>query len=903
MNTWLLQHQEVVERLGWTLFHSLWQIVAIALLLRVSRSVFRTSQIRYALAMMALIASLLIPLATFVSMAPARSTARVVAHDKALLNTAVEMETSAQPLPAERRNVPSSKVVPTLVKPTMPWRLRVRQALPWAVAAWFAGLVCIVLRHLASLLALARLRNRGVSPVGEEVLLAFEQVRKRLGLTRMVGLCESVRTTAPMVIGTIKPLILLPCSALTGLSPLELEAILAHEAAHLKRWDDVANFCQCVIEMVIFYHPALWWISRVAREEREHCCDDLAVARGVERQHLAHALGRMALWHTTALQPSMAATGHMPVLNRIKRLLHPNPQPSTMSLWPLLAILVLVAIPLCQSSATANSSRSSTRGRILDRKGIVLAEMDSTGQRFYPYHSLAAHVIGYTGPAKPKSQELVGRSGIEASNDKELVAGEDVTLMLDARMQQIAEKTLAKSAPNGGACVIIDPNNGDLLAMASGPSYDLDRFVPKLNAETYESLLKDPSNPLLPRAYSGEYFPGSTFKLITALAGFQSGALDEQTEFTSPSAVTVGDRVFRNWNPEDEGMMKLDTALLRSSNTWFYQAGRKIGVESMLKTADQMGLGHRTGLPFFEEATGFVPSIEDIKKHSRPDPAPESLAIGQGIKVTVIQAAMTVAAIANGGKLLKPRLLQSQPALSMVSNFSDRGVKPEQLALIKRGMVAVVNAKNGTGTRAAVPGIEVAGKTGTAQWKLYPDRSKSRNLAWFVGFAPADHPRIAFALVYEGAPGEAVTGGGTCGPMVKSLVEQSLAVLGGGPYDMEVPHSKAETDPSTTLTKDLFQLPQWSPMVDSVTVSDRNPFAAMALHDLRTVDKSTTRLPRTSRQLRSPDSDFNMLLFHDRPDRFSKPEDTPTTADEALEAWRRKAGIESHWNQALLKNQ
>ena len=197
--------------------------------------------------------------------------------------------------------------------------------------------------------------------------------------------------------------------------------------------------------------------------------------------------------YTPVPQPALAATGHMPVLERIRRLLQPPAPALAVSPWPVAAV-VLLASMLLLAAPQSKAQIKPSRGRIMDRNGLVLAESDAEGVRRYPYQSLAAHIIGYTGLRQLRSKELAGRSGIELAEDKALFAKADVLLTLDARLQQIAESTLINAGWHG-ACVVIDPNNGDILAMASVPGYDLNSFIP-LSPAHFEPLIKDPGVPM-----------------------------------------------------------------------------------------------------------------------------------------------------------------------------------------------------------------------------------------------------------------------------------------------------------------------------------------------------------------------------------------------------------------------
>ena len=444
--------------------------------------------------------------------------------------------------------------------------------------------------------------------------------------------------------------------------------------------------------------------------------------------------------------------------------------------------------------------------------GLIL---QPTYQRYYPLKDCACHIIGYTGrtralPAgpivegEPAIEEPTGRAGLELSFQDRLRGkpgmlnliygsdgrkiteemrprpepGSNVVLTLDFAIQKYAENALKKGAPNGGAMVILDVRNGDILAMASNPGFDINDFIP-LRTEYYNKLLKDPKTPLLPRAYQGDYPPASTFKVITALAGLEAGTITPATTFDCASAYAIGDRVFHNWNKEGEGPLTVVGAIKRSCNTWFYQAGLATGASKIMAMADRMGFGQPVGLPLAGEHKGSLPSDSSYMQKYGYKILPgilASISIGQVVEVTPLQAAQCMATLADGKTMPKVRLVkQVQNYNDQVIDAIEPGVRKDvNLAPLARdtvvkGMIAVVNGEGGTGHAAALDDITVAGKTGTAQWKLNDDRAKARNLAWFTGFLPATNPVYAFALVYEGSPGEPVSGGKIAAPIVHEV--------------------------------------------------------------------------------------------------------------------------------------
>lgn len=432
--------------------------------------------------------------------------------------------------------------------------------------------------------------------------------------------------------------------------------------------------------------------------------------------------------------------------------------------------------------------------------------------RHYPKGDFACHIIGYTGKTRPLPigpiqdgdplfEEMEGREGLEIMFDQDLkgqpgsinmlfspdgvklsdevlrppVPGRNVITSLDYNIQKYCENALKKGARMGGAMVIMDVRSGDILAMASNPGFDLNDFIPGVHKARYDELSNDPRQPLFPRSFRGEYPPASTFKIVVALAGLESGAITARTSYECSNALAIGDHVFKNWNKDGEGAMNVITAIKRSCNTWFYQAGLQTGGEVLTSMALRMGFNERTGIPLKAEGAGFVPSNAYMIQRYGHKILPGDVAnmsIGQGLVLaTPLQVCQAMAALADGVNMPQPRLVKQ------IQDLNDRVIQAYQPAVRKRveltpehrktvvkGMVAVVSGEGGTGRAAGIEQAQIAGKTGTAQWKVYNDSDKNRNLAWFTGFLPANNPVYAFAMVYEGSPGEGVSGGKVATP-------------------------------------------------------------------------------------------------------------------------------------------
>lgn len=434
-------------------------------------------------------------------------------------------------------------------------------------------------------------------------------------------------------------------------------------------------------------------------------------------------------------------------------------------------------------------------------------------ERFYPERSTAAHVVGYVGKTRPMPTgpiengepyfvEMEGRDGLEVSFDKQLtgqpgkinvlfasdgtklteemvqrpVPGHNVVTTLDADLQKAAEKTL-KDHVKRGAFVMVDIHRGDILVLASWPAFNLNDFIPFVTTETFAALQEDPDIPLFGRAFRGLYPPASTFKIPVALAALESGTIYGESYFECPTSLWIGDRFFHNWAKEYEGSMNVVTAIKRSCNTWFYKVGMMTGNRPVTSLAILLGLGRKTGIPLNGEPDGLVPTNEYwVSKYRYPMSQGDlaNMAIGQGhLQTSPLQLAQMMAGVAHGESAPRVKLVKQVQTLNeeVVQNFPDDRLAPLNLTgdsynLVVQGMIKVVSS--GTGTAARHSHLEVAGKTGTAQWG---DPEEKKYVAWFTGFFPAHYPMYAIAALYEGDPGESLSGGRNAGSIAGDFLE------------------------------------------------------------------------------------------------------------------------------------
>lgn len=433
------------------------------------------------------------------------------------------------------------------------------------------------------------------------------------------------------------------------------------------------------------------------------------------------------------------------------------------------------------------------RGRILAADGTVIARSFAKGHgpglryvRRYPEGALYGHPIGYSFVRQGDSEfeqfhndELVGNESEFASILDELRGrkqqGNDIVTNIDAEAQRVALEGL--EAEGFGAVVAIEPKSGRVKVLASNPPYDPNRVrVPdeldRLNQNELET-------PLVNRATQGQYPPGSTFKVVTAAAGLDSGTITPDTLINAPGTLDVQGQPLNNDFAEDFGEIPLNEALTHSVNTWFAQLGEQVGEETLFKYMDRFGFNSTPAIDLPSRQVYQSGLYEGRELLGPSDPIDIArVAIGQErLAVTPLQMAEVAAAIANGGSLMKPQIWSRvvDPDGRVVDRLDpseySRPVSAETAAELTTAMEGVVTS--GTGTNAAIPGIAVAGKTGTAETPFNDScgGGLDENQAWFIGFAPADDPKIAIAATVECTD---QFGGDVAAPIFREVAETIL---------------------------------------------------------------------------------------------------------------------------------
>lgn len=457
-------------------------------------------------------------------------------------------------------------------------------------------------------------------------------------------------------------------------------------------------------------------------------------------------------------------------------------------------------------------------------------------RRNYIYSKSAAHLLGYLGEINSdelatgkypgvRGGDSIGRFGAEkvfeqylrgqrggrqvevdatgclvrVLNTVDPVPGKDVFLTIDNTLQQAAETMLEGKA---GAVVAIDPSNGDVLVMASTPSFDQNDFIGGISSKKWKELLADEDSPMSNKSIQGEYPPASAYKIITALAGLEEGIVDLNTRSYCSGQYQFGNRVYRCWKRWGHGEVDLLSAIEESCDVYFYKVGESLGVDALAQYARGCGLGKPSGIELENERSGLIPTSAWKKRRFGEAWQPGetlSIAIGQGFNlVTPLQMAVLTAAIGNGGTLYRPRVLKAVQATDNqpieVKNPEITGGLPagqETLKIIQKGMRNVVQGNRGTARSIRIKGVEIAGKTGTAQVFSMKKKDRERdepldyNLrdhAWFICYAPADNPVIAISVIIEHGEHASTVAAPVARKLVRAYLEQKGLI-------------QAETDP------------------------------------------------------------------------------------------------------------
>jgi len=497
------------------------------------------------------------------------------------------------------------------------------------------------------------------------------------------------------------------------------------------------------------------------------------------------------------------------------------------------------ARPFIPSKIDRNISREKLaliETRSLELPGVAIEVVPI---RKYLAGEMIAHIVGYVSEVSQEelekskgaysSGDMVGKSGIEKYYDAYLrgkngaeqvevnalgkavrglgkidpVSGHNLVLTIDAYIQKVAWEAMEGKS---GAVVAMDPRNGSIYAMVSSPGFDPNLFNGGISSENWNMISRDPRHPMEQRAISGQYPPGSTYKLIVAAAALEEGMISPDTSILCTGSFGLGNRSYRCWQKHGHGMVNLHRAIVESCDVYFYTIGKMLGVDTIAWYAKKFGFGALTGIDLPREKAGLIPTREWKKaRFKRPWQLGEtiSVSIGQGFNsVTPLQLASAYSALANGGTVYRPQIVKrietTDGRVVKVMNPKKQEalpLSPKTLELLKDGLWGVVNEKRGTGGALRRPQLDVCGKTGTAQVIGLPASEKARRAvqsirtnqdhALFTCFVPCGSPEIAVAVIVE----HGGHGGSTAAPIARKVVD---AYYKSKKYGGKIPEKRKE---------------------------------------------------------------------------------------------------------------
>lgn len=449
--------------------------------------------------------------------------------------------------------------------------------------------------------------------------------------------------------------------------------------------------------------------------------------------------------------------------------------------------------------------------------GIVI---DQGLNRHYPMGQYTAHFLGYVGAVSETEKKddpllsvpgfKIGKSGLEKTFEQQLrgkggnlklevnaygrvmkeiersngTEGKSLKLTIDSRLQKYAQEAFGDQS---GAAVVLDVHSGEILAFVSAPSFDANLFTNGISHKDWNNLLYHERRPLTDKAITGQYSPGSTFKIVVALAALEAGIINENTTFNCSGAMQLGNHKFHCWRHYGHGPQNVVQALKNSCDIFFYEVALKLGIEKISAMARKLGMGEKIGIGLDNEKSGIIPDKEwKLKRFGKPWQQGESViaGIGQGyVTTTPLQLATMLARVVNGGYAIKPTFIPL--TLQEKGEIKKIPLSRHNLQIVKEGMFEVVNGERGTaaGARFNINGAKMGGKTGTTQVRRISIKERQsgiikdedlpwnlRNHALFVGYAPHDNPQYAVAVVVE----HGSSGSGVAAPIASKILQKAI---------------------------------------------------------------------------------------------------------------------------------
>ncbi len=647
----------------------------------------------------------------------------------------------------------------------------------WLLCLWMAGGVATLVPGLLALLASRRL-NRSVPP--EEITNLWSQIAGETA--DAVPLRFSRDVTAPGIASVLSPEVILPETASQWRED-QLLSVLRHELHHIRRGDLALRWLGLIARSLLWFHPLAWWVQSRLVIAQERAADEAVIAAGIPASEYAGHL--LAVASEPRPFPGIAMARHSQVGRRIRMVLSKRAGISgrragversaslALGVVGLLAVLVGFSSPAVRAEDSVAIDDKGFRGPIVDRNGVLLATSNPARMpeamrsdpplRWYPEGESHAHVTGYVFKNDKGVLATGKRSGLEDSPD--LADGKPLKLTIDARIQKVAARVLAaRQLP--GALMVMDPHSGEVLAMASWPAYDPNRFADGISIEEWEAVYRGKGQPLVNRV-AQPVMPASFAKLLIALAAAKANKAD-RVMHCGPD-VSLGAHKIRDWNFERNEDLDLPAALATSCNTYFIPLAWEVGGDGIASIGRDFEFGGHSRFPWPREVRW--PSRD--KPEDKLTPANIAFtAIGQGwARLTMIDTARAMSAVASGA--IRPvRFTDSDPAADSVA-LVDLGIDGGELAKIRQGLTDLVHSPRGVGKRAKIDGVVTAGITATGQ--TGPDG----HVASFSGYAPAESPRFVVSALFfcEGEDRKKETsfsGGTTAAPAAAAVMKALL---------------------------------------------------------------------------------------------------------------------------------
>jgi len=643
----------------------------------------------------------------------------------------------------------------------------------WLPALWLAGGLATLIPALRCLQASRRLQ-RSSAP------LRMEKLWHRVGNTaaRSIPLQLSPDVDAPGLISIFRPRVILPGSA-EKWDDERLIAVLRHELHHVTRRDIMFRWLGRFSRALLWFHPAAWWLQSRLVLAQEKAADEAVLAAGVPATEYAGHLLELAV--SSRAFPGIAMARRSQLGGRIRHLLAPRSSLSAgrrrMEVASLFAMIPAFAalLPLgfaaadpVQGAEVALVADHGSRPPILDRNGQVIATSDparmpeslrgNPPDRWYPEGAMLAPVSGYI--SRDLRGDLVVGKGSGLEDSPLMAEGKTVRSSIDLRIQRLAWEALEKRQLPG-AIVVMDPKSGELLAMASWPSCDVNRIADGVTPAEWQTLSEDPASPLLNRAVLPET-PGSLAKVLVALAAAKADKA-RQVIHCGPS-YPVGNFRIRDWNKERDEDLDLAGALASSCNTYFIPLAMELGSQAIQDIGLDFGFGSETALPWRGRAVWHgIDRSEGWAKNGELAMA----AIGQaGVKYSLLDSARIMSSVASGE--IRPPVFTLGTVVPDPVSLASLGIDEGELAIIRRGLVGSAQTLVQAVRESGLGGI-VAGKTSTAQ------AGEKRYSVNFTGYAPADAPRYVVAVRFWAGPNDQPSGGRLAGPVAADLIKRLLS--------------------------------------------------------------------------------------------------------------------------------